>query len=296
MRPIEHEKIPPPANVDPGPAPMLQWIEIERLVVDEAYQRPLYARNVQAIQRIAEAFCWAKFATVHVAPIEGGLFAIVDGQHRTHAAAACGMKSVPCQVIQMTAREQAQAFTAINGVATAVQPLHLYRAALAAGEAWAHELGRTCELAGCRMMTGTRSTDDKQPREIYAITTVRRAIAQHGAPAVTAALKAIGDAPGYGGKPIVWGNPYLGAAIHAIASRPRLHDDGVGAFFDRFDVFRAADEARVYIGDRRQRGLAAIPMHEYLEALIGDALDKAFAARIAVPSASFGSSRSASAC
>ena len=39
------------------------------------------------LRRIAEQFDWRLFAPVIVAPIEGGLFAVIDGQHRTHAAA-----------------------------------------------------------------------------------------------------------------------------------------------------------------------------------------------------------------
>ena len=116
LRPILRD-LPRPPSIEPGPAPMLQWIDIELLVVDESYQRELRADNMKAIRRIAERFDWSKFSTVHVAPIEGGRFAIIDGQHRTHAAAACGFSQVPCQVTPMDRTRQAAAFAAINGLA-----------------------------------------------------------------------------------------------------------------------------------------------------------------------------------
>lgn len=54
----------------PGPAPMLQWIEIKDLVIDEAYQRDLTPRNWAAIRRIAANFKWSRFSPVFCAPVE----------------------------------------------------------------------------------------------------------------------------------------------------------------------------------------------------------------------------------
>ena len=80
--------IAPQSSFSPGPAPMLSWLPVEQFVVDDTYQREVGKRGRSNVQHIAEHFDWSKFAPVIVAPVEGGLYAIVDGQHRTTAAIA----------------------------------------------------------------------------------------------------------------------------------------------------------------------------------------------------------------
>jgi hypothetical protein len=114
-------------DCEPGPAPQLQWIAIGDLVVDTRYQRDLGKTGGKNIVRIAREFEWAKFAPVVVAPIEGGQWAIVDGQHRTTAAALRGITKVPCQVIIADQRKQAAAFAAINANVTEMSPMQVPR-------------------------------------------------------------------------------------------------------------------------------------------------------------------------
>ena len=117
-----------------GPAPVLQWLPIDQLGIDPAYQRDILRRGHDNIGRIARRFDWRKFGTVIVAPIAGGRYAIVDGQHRTTAAAVRGIESVPCQIIMADPGEQAAAFAAINGAVTGMTPLQLHAARVAAGD------------------------------------------------------------------------------------------------------------------------------------------------------------------
>jgi hypothetical protein len=88
---------------------MLQWIKIADLLVDESYQRPILGKGRNNVHRIAREFSWACFAPVVVAPVEGGKFTIIDGQHRTTAAALAGFDTVPCQVVIAAQKEQAAA-------------------------------------------------------------------------------------------------------------------------------------------------------------------------------------------
>lgn len=122
---------------EPGPAPMLQWLPLDRLVIDEAYQRPLGRGNWKSIESIASNFQWSRFAPVLVAPIQGGLFAVIDGQHRTHAAALCGLTEVPAMVVQVGIEEQSRAFAWVNSQTVRVTMFHIYKAALSAREDWA---------------------------------------------------------------------------------------------------------------------------------------------------------------
>ena len=52
---------------DFGPAPMLQWLEVGMLVVDDSYQRGIQPQGRRNIRAIAEAFRWSRFAPVLVA-------------------------------------------------------------------------------------------------------------------------------------------------------------------------------------------------------------------------------------
>src|ERR1700722_8255050 len=98
LRPISADKFSIPLSAfHPGPVPMLQWVEVGELVIDSSYQRAIGRRGTINIKGIAENFDWSKFAPVIVAPVEGGKFAVVDGQHRTTAAMLRGVESVPCQ-------------------------------------------------------------------------------------------------------------------------------------------------------------------------------------------------------
>jgi hypothetical protein len=138
----------PVSSLSAGPAPMLTWISTEKFVVDDSYQREVGRRGRHNVQHIAENFDWSKFAPVIVAPIEGGLYAIVDGQHRTTAAMIRGIAEVPCQVVQADHAKQAAAYAAVNGNITKTTPQQLFHARLAAGDPNAAELAEVCAAGG----------------------------------------------------------------------------------------------------------------------------------------------------
>ncbi|ORE94137.1 hypothetical protein ATO13_08686 [Stappia sp. 22II-S9-Z10] len=289
LRPITIDGFKAGPEIQAGPAPMLQWIAIADLVIDDTYQRMIDGAGRRAIMRIAAAFSWARFSAVHVAPVEGGRFAVIDGQHRTHAAALCGFESVPCQVVTIAPAEQAAAFAAINGIVKPILPVDIYKAALAAGEEWAVTADRAVRDAGCQLMTYGTSAGQKKPGQVFATKTIRRSIEDHGAEATTAALRAIRQAPHHGATVDAYNVAMLRPAINAIASRPRLHAK-IGTWLDTFDIASAAEQAKDYVRDRRRRGVPSVSAVEYLEALIGDALDRSFPVRVApgLPSAGEG--------
>jgi hypothetical protein len=99
MRPISTEGFERPKAASPGAVPMLQWLKVADLVVDPAYQRPIVGQGRRNVDRIAREFSWSCFAPVVVSPVEGGKFAIIDGQHRTTAAAILGLETIPCQIV-----------------------------------------------------------------------------------------------------------------------------------------------------------------------------------------------------
>lgn len=169
-----------PVVPSPQPAPILQWVDVADLVVDDSYQRGLHAGSWAAIRKIAEGFDWSHFGALLVAPVEGGKFALIDGQHRAHAAAICGIASVPCIVSILPVSAQARAFAVVNSTATRVSPLQIYKAALASGEGWALACDRHVAAAGCRLMPNNISYKDRKLGQIFAVATIRAALDRVG--------------------------------------------------------------------------------------------------------------------
>lgn len=284
MRAIEAGKLKRPENIDPGPAAMLQWIRIDQLVVDDRYQRDLKPGNWRAIQKIADNFRWSRFSPVFVAPVEGGLFAIIDGQHRTHAALICGFAEVPCQVVQMSLEEQAASFAAVNGLVTKVTLFQIYKAALTASEPWALECEAICADANCRLMTHHGSADGRRAGQIYAVSLIRHFQAKGQGALVTFALAGLRASEG-GADATMWGNDVLKSVLGAVVDRPWLHRQRVNlsAFFDDFDIYSAIDRAEEFARQKRRQGDVGISRWDIAAAEIGEGLDKAFPQRMAMP-------------
>lgn len=174
-----------------GERPELQWVKIAKLRIDPRYQREIGRRGTENILAIAPAFKWAKFAPVVIAPIAGGLFAIVDGQHRTTAAALRGFESVPCVIIAVSDADQADAFVAINANVTAMSPLQLHAARLAAGNAAAALLTTVCAEAGVTICRYPVPANKMKPGETLAVAMLQGALDKYGRDVLVAALSCI---------------------------------------------------------------------------------------------------------
>jgi hypothetical protein len=216
---VSHLPVLPPPDMPP---PLLQWVPVADLRIDDRYQRPLGPASLAAIRRIADGFDWAKFGCVKVAPLEGGMFALVDGQHRVHAAALRGVTSVPTEVSRLTLRQQAEAFVTINARTMRVTPHQLFRAALAAGEAWALETDRAVTDAGCELARiNNVPAKLKRPGQVFALDTVRRLVTAGQAAAVTAGLRALRAIEGGGPMDVaLYDGALLKAWLGAVAAVP----------------------------------------------------------------------------
>lgn len=215
-----------PADLAPQPAPQMLWVEIAQLVIDDRYQRPINEGNRKAIKRIAAAFRWSRFSPVIVAPIEGGRYALIDGQHRAHAAALCGIESIPAMVALVAPEEQAQAFIEINTRQIRVGSEQVYRAALTANEPWAIACRDTVASAGCRLMTAKYTTSSKKPGQVFCVDLIRRMVNLGKADAVTNGLAALleyehGATANFSNTLL---SPWLSAAAETGASIPALVD------------------------------------------------------------------------
>lgn len=171
-----------------GKVPKLEWVSISALVVDQQYQREITNVGRKNIRHIAENFNWSMFTTVMVAPIGGNRYAIVDGQHRTTAAALCGIQRVPCEIIEAVRGEQAAAFRAVNANTTRPHTVQLFHASVTAGEPAALKVVEVCKTAGIRI---ARSLGQLRDYETFCVGVIGKGIQRHGEAVVAMALKAI---------------------------------------------------------------------------------------------------------
>tara|TARA_R110002020_G_scaffold471284_1_gene698246 strand:- start:36121 stop:37002 length:882 start_codon:yes stop_codon:yes gene_type:complete len=284
FRKIEFSKADRPERVSPGSAPILQWLDIDSLVIDENYQRDLKRANWSAIRRIAKQFHWSRFSPVFVAPIEGGLYAIIDGQHRTHAAAICGFSQVPCQIVQMSTEEQAAAFAAVNGVVTKVTSVQLLKAGLAAGEEWAVVACRIAEEADCRLMTYNKSGDSKKPGEIFGVNGFLKVVAARPHAAIVSSLKMMMSAEGYNDNQDIWDAHHLMHLLMALSERPlALANPGFRRAFEDFDYWELDERDRLARRSAARVGGKFPPRSESMRMEIVSWIDRTFPARIALP-------------
>lgn len=248
-----------------GSAPMLQWLSIADLVIDDRYQRELKRETWTVIRKIASAFKWSRFSPVFVAPIEGGKFAIIDGQCRTHAAALCGFERVPCQVVQMSVEEQAEAFAAVNGMVTKVTVWNLYRASLAAGTSWAVAVRNTASRAGCSVAESNASTASKKAGEIYAVDGFRRTVERYGEDEVALALKVLRGCKGWKDEAVYWEAGILLPFLDAICSVPHvLEFDHLQDALGQWPLWKHIDEIGDAIKKALRSGVQYRPRREQL--------------------------------
>lgn len=175
------------------PQPVLEWIAIDKLMVDDTYQRPMISQAWAAVKKIADNFEWGRFTPLLLAPVPGGFFAIIDGQHRAHAAAMVGIERIPAMVVRLTPMEQASAFAWVNGETRKITATQLFKAALASAEQWAVESRMVVEASGCHLMAAIPSFSNRKPRQIYSIGLIRKYVEAKKGALVTRVLTALAD-------------------------------------------------------------------------------------------------------
>ena len=232
-----------PAQLRDQAQPQLIWAPVADLVIDTRYQRELTMRGRKMIQRIADNWDWTKYTPIQIAPAENGRLAVVDGQHRAHAAAVVGLASLPAMVVPMTLAQAAGAFAAVNKDRTNVSAHHIYRAALMQGEEWAVKVRDAVEAAGCEVAGGNASSASRVPGRIYCVVEMRKRIDAGEAEAVTAGLAAIRQSEA-GENAAAYDYRVLRLWIAAIATSQRFLRLPLAELFDAIDVEAIIDEAR----------------------------------------------------
>jgi len=241
------------ADLRDQPLPMLIWAQIDQLVIDRRYQRSLTGKGRGAIQRIADAWDWTKYQPILIAPAEGGKMAVVDGQHRAHAAALVGLEKLPAMTVPMTPQQQAAGLAAVNRDRISISVNQIYRAELAAGTGWAIACRDAVTAADCTLATSNPSSATKKPGVIYGVSLIRRMVTNGEAVAVTTGLRAVRTSQQRNAV-----EAYSGAVLTpwltAIARHQRFLRLDLASHFDAFDIPSMLDAARI---TARQTGSSA---------------------------------------
>lgn len=214
----------------------LETIPISSLYVDSGYQRAISTGSVRNIKRICASFDWAKFLPVIVTQ-DGEQYSIVDGQHRTTAAATIGIDAVPCYVLSCTPSEAAAAFAAINGNVTPVRAIDLWFAELAAGAPDCVALQRVLETASVKI---TRKKEGFLVGETGSISILRRALDFYGSATLTTILQCIVETGN--------GNPGMifGAVVNGVGRSIRTKPDLLAEPSKLFEIFDDIELAEVF--------------------------------------------------
>jgi len=251
MRPISTQGLEKPTGVDAGAVPMLQWLKIEDLLVDPTYQRPIVGQGRRNVIRIAQSFSWSCFSPVIVSPIEGGKFAIIDGQHRTTAAALAGFDSVPCQVIIAAQEDQAIAFKAINGVTVPISPMALYSAAVVAREPWAVEVADVCLRADVELLRYPLPVERQHAGQTMAVGAIARCLNRYGQATLITALQCVTQTNN--NLPGALTARVIRALCEVLHNNPQWRDSGLTLLeaFDVIDLAALQGEAAQHNGPTR---------------------------------------------
>ncbi len=152
VTPLKSDGLTP--SVLEGPAPELVWLALDRLVINDAYQRHISEKSVTLIRRMVERFDWGRVKALSVARLEDGRYEVIDGQHTAIAAATHGqIDALPCLVTSGKSLEARSAdFVSLNRDRLSMTPMQVFYAELAAGEELAVDVARGVELAGGRVL------------------------------------------------------------------------------------------------------------------------------------------------
>lgn len=154
IKPINRYCLTPRAMEDIGPAPALEWLPLEALVVDHSYQRRISERSITVIRGAVERFDWAAVKALSVIDLGNGTYEVIDGQHTAIAAATHGgIKCLPALICAARSRrEKANAFVQVNTSRVAMTPLQIFWAQVEAGDAEAEAVVAGADKANARIL------------------------------------------------------------------------------------------------------------------------------------------------
>jgi hypothetical protein len=173
-----------------GSQPSIEWIHLNRLSIDSAYQRSTdNDTSRRLIASIAAKFDWRLCAPLVVSRRTDDVLVIIDGQHRWMAVCMRNdIPQLPCCVFRYAnIEEEARMFIVANRARKPINRLDDYYAALAAADEDALEIQQLVTSAGLRVARST-SAAAWRPGEIAFTSSIANAIRRFGSAITSAAL------------------------------------------------------------------------------------------------------------
>lgn len=197
IKPLEFDDLTP--NEPVTALPRFEFVDPLILFVDETYQRSISERGRRQIRKIVQEFCWTRFKPpicCHSEIDNKTVLLVIDGQHTAIAAASDpNLQSIPVMIVEAPeTAAQAAAFVGQNTDRTAVTPLHIFQAALIAGDEDALTAKQVCERAGVKILKLPAGTSRYGACETIAVTTIQSLVRRHTAMGARRILEVIANA------------------------------------------------------------------------------------------------------
>lgn len=268
MRAISTVGFKKPRSISAGAAPILRWLPIKDLVIDPAIQQPIGRRGRRNVNRIAETFSWSCFSPVIVAPFAPDKFVIIDGQHRTTAAALIGFDHVPCQVVTGSPAQLAVARKAISGQVTSRLALH--GAATDANENLAVQLSDICARTDVELLRYPVPVDRQTPGQTMAVGALAQCLKRYGEETLISALQCVTQTPN--NRPGMLSARMIKALCVVLHNDKKCRDSGLALLeaFDEIDLTAITATAAAHAAGKK-----ASPIQALMD-LIRSELDKRF--------------------
>ncbi len=246
-----------------GKKPELKWVKLSQLYIPNEYQRSIKSGpSIKSINYIQQNFNWADFGVLIVCELEKAQppqYAVIDGQHRFRAAEQRkDIVELPCAVLSgREAKEQAQAFIAINSKRIKLHSLHEHRAALVAGHSSAVSLEAILKKSKVIIASFPMATKEMPPRVTQAIGTLYKMLDNYNEKHILWSLNILTEA--YDGV-----NGALRASmIKTMAEWSKLHPDT-----DRPTMVAALQRINIDELEKNARGFRAIEKKSMPEAFM----------------------------
>lgn len=248
-----------------GSQPTIEWIHLNRLSIDNTYQRSTENdASRRLITSIAARFDWRLCAPLVVSRRADVTLTIIDGQHRWMAACLRDdIPQLPCCVFTYASREEeARMFILANRARKPISRLDDYYAALAAADEDALEIHQLVSDAGLSIARTTSSTA-WLPGEIAFTSSIATALRRFG-PAITSAVLT-NMAEAFPRQKLTHGGAIFGAILRIMSrAEPDFDPDRLLSALQT----RTADEwgsfaAGLQSGDARATAMHDAIMHAY---------------------------------
>jgi len=178
-----------------GEPPAPQFAAVDRLLVDDTYQRSIEGGASQKlIVKIAENWDWRLCLPLLVSRRDGQLF-VIDGQHRLEAARLRGdIQHMPVVIFDFDdPKAEADLFVQANRSRRQMSKLDDFHAAVVAGDPKMLAVNDVVTATGLQVGR-IQAWQYWKPGEVVFVTAIQRALGSHGRPVVEAALSMIARA------------------------------------------------------------------------------------------------------